>query len=175
MKTQEIKGKKVLANKTDAPEWVYHLAYALFEGLEIEEAKKFPLKFVSAMPVGLSSQEWDEKVKAPFLIYVLEQALETLDHDKSPDAKNAINQCIELWKRDDINSESFVWAALAAARAARTAESALDARTARVAVWAAARVAARDADWADDWAAYKNQADKLLEIMEEVRRDERSN
>ena len=63
------------------------------------------------------------QVKAPFLVYVLTDALANFDADEHPAVAAAVRRSIALWQRDDIGSLAWKESAAAAA-GARTARSA---------------------------------------------------
>ena len=76
------------------PEWLARVEDVLFEGMENKIAMKWPERFFKATPLGKDLN----KIKAPFLIFVLESALEKFDHDKYPECKKTIGTVIELYK-----------------------------------------------------------------------------
>jgi hypothetical protein len=173
------KPHETLARELSTPEFIFYLADEIFEGLPLKESKQWPVDFMQAMPVGLSPEQWDKQIKAPFLIYVLDGVLDTFDHDKIPDVKAAIDGSIALWRRDDIGSGAFNAAAEAVAAAADAAawgaEAAGALRAAEAAAWAAEAAVEAAAD-AAGWAAgalrdekYKDFANKLLELMREAK------
>lgn len=125
------------------PEWLARVEDTLFEGMPEDEAMLWPERFLAAIKPGANL----EKVKAPFLIFVLKAALKSFDHKKSPDCKKVIDDVIALWKRADATPLEFVAAA-----------------------WAAAKAAAKAAAWAAKAAAKAAEcikfADKLIELLE---------
>ena len=131
------------------PEWLARVEDTLFEGMSKDNAMLWPSRFLMAIPVGVTEQQFEHQVKAPFHVLVLESALTTFDHAKFPDVKASIDRSIALWRRGDIGSKEWESEAQAAAEAAA-------ALAARAAAWAAAwaaRAAARAA-WAAAWAAW---------------------
>lgn len=171
------------------PTWLAYLEDAVFEGLPNEYAMTWPEKFLEAIPVGVDL----EKVKAPFLIFVLESTLDQFDHDKFPDVKSSFDTVIRLYREGETNKNKFEVAAEAAAAAARATWEAAEAvwatwaAEARRAAWAAAAAAeAAEATWAAaaaaraadaTWAAlaawgargdhFRKLADKLLELLKD--------
>ncbi len=138
------------------PEWLARLEDTIFEGLENKRAKKFPLEFLEAIKVGADL----EKIKTPFIIYILEQNLIYLDsckydEDKNPAVKAAIDgskkAILGVIKLYRVPFKESAWSAARAAAesAARSAGS-------------AARSAARAAAWS---ASYGEYVDKLLALM----------
>lgn len=116
------------------PTWLAKLEDRLFEGLNLTEAKTFPERFLSAIPVGCDL----ESIKGPFLIFVLESTLDKFDHNKFPKVKICVDQSLALWRRTDIGSKEWVAAAAAASYAAAAA----------AAIYAAAIDAADDTAYA---------------------------
>lgn len=119
------------------PAWLARLQDTIFEGLTNADQQLWPERFWRAIPVGADLK----KIKAPFLIFVLEEALTTFDHTQHPDVERVIRVVIDLYRNDGAG-EDFV----AAAEAAEAA-------------WAAGAAGAAEA------AAYKKFAAKLLSIM----------
>ena len=172
------------------PEWLAHIEDSFFENMPEAGAMKWPLRFLESVNVGSDLR----KIKAPFMIYILTQAIENFDHEKYPRVKTAIDTVIKLWETDPEWRDGAAWAAArsateaaaesaaqsaadsaaeAAARAARSAESA-----AQAAAWSAAQSAAEAARAAADsaaWAAtqstrsaaYVKYSENLLELMRE--------
>ena len=166
------------------PEWLARVEDTLFDGMSLEKSKTWPEVFLKSITVGDDL----ERVKAPFLIMVLESVLQTFDHDKNPEVVKAINGSIALWKREDIGSDDWNEAAESAAWAAEAAEAVGAAALAARAVWAAAWAAEEaGAVWAVAWAVgaaeaagavwaveatgaakYDYFADQLIEIIKKV-------
>lgn len=175
------------------PEWLARVKDSLHRGMTENDAMAWPERFLSAIPVGADL----EQVKAPFLIYVLECALEKFDHDAYPDCKEAIVNVIELYRRGETDVEKFrqavesaeaaatffrrprviseaSWVAEAAAESARWAADAGAVLAVSLAYQGAlmpaisAELAARSAAWSEEEAEYKRFADKLIELMSAV-------
>ncbi len=146
------------------PEWLARVEDTIFEGLPVERAKFWPEDFLSAVPLGVDL----DKIKAPFIIFVLESTLANFDHDKNPAIKKSVNDIISLWRQYPEGpawsaAESAAAAAAAAWSAAESAaESAAAAAESAAAESAAAESAARSA-------AYMKFADKLLELLKEAK------
>src|ERR1700744_2804124 len=98
------------------PEWLARLEDTLFENMSFEKSKNFPLLFLEAINVGSDL----EKIKAPFLIYILEGVLDKFDRAKFPDVLKAIQDVIDLYKSGETDLNKFE----AAAEAAWAAEEA---------------------------------------------------
>jgi hypothetical protein len=165
-----------LAERTGLPVWLHYLQDRLFEDMTYDNMPYWSERFFKAAPVGLTSEQIDKQIKAPFLIFVLESTLDKFDHDKYPDVLKSIQTVIDLYKSGEIDVDKFK-AAADAARAAADAvwsaaacsaacAAAIDAaigifcvapQSVADAVWAAARsadaIAARAVARADAWAA----------------------
>jgi hypothetical protein len=125
------------------PEWMAHLEDALFEGMEAESAKKWPLRFLESINVGANL----EKVKTPYFIYILEENLKKLESLRvDPEFKGVVT-AIELTKEATVEM-------------IRCHREGRDLWAAESAAWAVA-VAAESA------AAYGKYADKLLDLLRE--------
>ena len=119
------------------PEWLARLEETIFEGLPEEDAKLFPRQFAEAINLNADL----EKVKAPFVIFVLRHC-----RDRAfDDGKAAIDACIALWRR------------VADGVAVSTGD------------WSAARSAAESAAWSAESAAYQVYRDELLRLMRECK------
>ncbi len=131
------------------PKWLARVEDTLFEGMPIDDAKLWPRKFLEVIPVGVDL----EQVKAPFLIYVLNSALESFDNKKHPDCTKAITTVIKLYESGETDLDKF-----AAADAADAAYAAYAADAAADAAYAAADAAREN--------KHKEFADELLRLME---------
>jgi len=63
------------------PEWLAHLEDKIFEGLQNEEAKVFPLEFLRAMPIGVSKDEL-YKLRCDLDFFRLSNLLQNLESDE---------------------------------------------------------------------------------------------
>ena len=143
-------------NHLGVPEWLARLNDQLFEGVSLERSKMWPVEFSEAINEGADL----DKVKTPFLCFVLRNTIESMDAVKydienNPDvtkailgSKDAVNQMIDALESGDESKISAAWSA------ARSAESA--AESARSAAWSAARSA-----------AFEKYADHLLFLIKE--------
>ena len=157
------------------PEWLARVEDTLFEGMSKDKSRMWPIDFLEAVNIGSDL----EAIKAPFLLFVLKDTLETFDSAEYPDVKKAVEATIALWERDDIGSADWQEAAEAAKTAAKAARAA--ARAAVWAAWAAADAAegavadaaegavAWSAAWAAGSAAYDRYADEILSLIKECR------
>ena len=96
------------------PEWLAHVEDTLFEGMSADRAMLWPSEFLVAIPLGVTEDQFERNVKAPFLVIVLESALKNFDHDKFPDCAAAVRGSIALWKRKDIGGRAWSAASSAA-------------------------------------------------------------
>ena len=144
------------------PEWLARVEDRIFEHLPNAQAKKWPVDFLNAINIGSDLN----KIKGPFLIFVLESALETFDNKKYSKCAKAILAVIALWTKYPMGQtleNSAEWrdaaayaaadaaaaaaaAAYAAAAAAAAADAAADAAAAAAAAAYAAAAAAAAAD-----------------------------
>jgi hypothetical protein len=122
------------------PEWLAFLEDRIFEGVSVERSKSWPIEFIDAINIGADL----EKVKAPFLLYILEINLGRLQEEKFKQQREAFKQCIALWKREDIGSLDW--------ESARSAVESI----AESAVRSAARLAAESAEWSAAWSAVES-------------------
>ncbi len=132
------------------PEWLAHLEDRIFEGLPNDRAKFWPEQFLEAIPIGVEL----DKVKGPFLIFVLQSTLGTLDHDKYPNILQSINSVIDLYIIGEATEEDFREAANAASAYASSAAAAAAYSRAFSAAYAAASYAAYAASAASAAYAY---------------------
>jgi len=159
------------------PEWLTRLRDALFESVSENRKDDFHVQFVEAIPVGVSERQLEMKVKAPFMVVVLNTALSLFDHGKHPDVKKAVDRSIALWQRADIGSDG--WKKEAAEARAEASAEASAVRAAASAAWAAASAAwaaasavraAASAAWAAASAGSNDHfADELLRLLRECK------
>lgn len=64
------------------PEWLARLEDTLFEGMSKEKSRAWPEVFLKVIPLGVTEGQFELKVKAPFLIAVLESTLDTFDQKR---------------------------------------------------------------------------------------------
>ena len=96
------------------PKWLTNLEDILLDTISEGRAVIWLSEYVTAIPVGISEEDLTLRVKAPFLLIVMESALSSFDNGKYPDCAKAIQTSMALWKRDDIGSKDWEAAALAA-------------------------------------------------------------
>lgn len=95
------------------PEWLARVEDVIFSGLPNDEAKQWPTRLLNSISVG---QDLD-KVKAPFIIFVLETNLDTLmsvditDYPMADfivdNAKRATRDIISLWSSGTSKAETW--------------------------------------------------------------------
>ena len=142
------------------PEILARLQDRIFEGLPVEEVKKFPYRFLSAIPIGKDL----DNVWRKFLVWLLVDPMDGVEKYARTDLqRKAIQDVADLLERsqsEKITVEQFrkvrKAAAAAAADAAAYAADAADAAAydAADAAYAAADAAAYAAAYAADAAAY---------------------
>ena len=179
---------KALYDQIGVPVWLSHVADAIHEALIEGEFQTWPERFISAVPTGLSDDDFTNKVQAPFMVYLLKTTLDIFDKEASPEVYKAVIGAIKLWEHENIGSEEWdkvrfdvkctVYTASSAAfSAARRAawgalESAADSAALSAAksaaYYAASSVAYYAADYAARTAVRAQQAAKLIEIMEGI-------
>lgn len=148
------------------PEWLALLEDKIFEGLPASRQKTFPVEFGEAINVGSDLN----KIKPAFLVFVLEFNLEHLKNEKFKKRRDAVINCINLWKRDDLYSEEWESARYAALPAAWSVARCTGLAARSVANSAVNSVAksvefAGSAKLAAWFAAYEKFAGKLLGLM----------
>jgi hypothetical protein len=150
------------------PEWLARVEDTIFEGLPKDIAMKWPGRFLKAVNVGVDLN----KVKTPFLIFVLEQnllSMEALKFDAAafPDVAKAVQMSkdvtVEIIRCHRLDLD--LSAARSAARSAAESAAESAAWSARSAAWSAAESAAESARSA----AYVKYADKLIELIKQVK------
>jgi len=111
------------------PLWLARVEDTLFEGISLERSKSWPVEFAQAINSGADL----EKVKSPFLCFVLRSTLDKFDHSEYPEILKAINTVLNLYESGEKDPKKFkaaawaVWDVSAAALpAAKTAASAAD-------------------------------------------------
>lgn len=160
------------------PEWLARLNDTLFENLPEERSKKWPVEFSEAINEGADL----DKIKTPYLVYILTENLKTLDSLKVDKEHTQVIKAIEqtraatlqVIKAHESDDKDELSAAESAARsAAESVAWAAAESAAESAAWAA-RSAAWSAAWSVAWsaaesAAFVPHADKLLEMIRECK------
>ena len=115
----EYKNHKDYETKLGIPEWLARLEDTLFERMEAKDAKKFPLKFAEAIPVGVDLKP----VKYKFGAYLMQENINTvLSLDIEQDLKNTVISAItEVLKLHQKAIKTGIWDSPAADLAAHSA------------------------------------------------------
>jgi len=106
------------------PEWYGKLIDILHEGMSEARWPTLVATVTAKTPIGLNDRDFTHKIKAPFLVIVLESTLTTFEHNKYPNVLKAVQRSIALWKRADICSEKWEASWAKAATRAMDAEAA---------------------------------------------------
>ncbi|MBN8867536.1 MAG: hypothetical protein J0H98_08275 [Solirubrobacterales bacterium] len=132
------------------PEWLAWMEDKIFEGLPKEKAQQWPVRFLSAIPVGADFSGLKDQLSVARLKKLLELA-DTWDESYRREVVDSIQGVIDALENDgDLGAaESAAWSA---ARSAAWA-------AAESAAWAAAESAAWSAAWSDE-------ADRLIAALE---------
>ncbi len=139
------------------PRWLAHVEDKVFEDLPLEKSKNWPLEFAKAVKVGADL----DKVKVPFLIFVLESCLEYVQGENHHKQKEVIKEVINLYKRKDkVGAREWEKAVVVAYAAGYTGSAGYTTAY-------AAEVAGYTTDYTAETAAYEKFAEKLLELMRE--------
>lgn len=141
------------------PEWLARLEDTIFEGLPVEESKKWPGQFTKAIPVGANL----EPVKWKFSAYLMKENLDrVLSLDISDELKEQVVSAIRQVLAVHQNAiKSGEWDE-SAARSAESAAWSAARSAAESAAWSAAESAARSAARS---AAYIKHSKKLLSLL----------
>ena len=138
------------------PEWLVYVSEKIFEGLPKEEAIKFPLELLEAIPVGMDS---DKAYKSFMYQLLMDKDKGQINFTKKGSAQyKAIKQCSDLFLMDEITASAALSAARSAESAARSA-----AWSAGITAWSAASAA-----WsAESLNYYSWMKDLLIKIVKE--------
>lgn len=153
------------------PKWLAYLEDKIFEGLDNERAKSWPREFLESINIGADL----DKIKIPFLIFIVESAREKFDHAKQPIQLIAIDDVHRELKKEIINKDTLL-KAQANAYAANACAAACAAYAAAYAAAATYTAAAAAANACAAYAAaaytadakgkeFEKFADKLLELL----------
>src|SRR6266571_3733387 len=180
-----VNAHQALEKELQIPQMLGHLADRIFEGLTVEEAKKFPLRFIKAISLGSDLS----KVGYKFQVWLLVDKHNGIIQWANEETKKIIIEIAELHKAladgkkiDCSAAESAAEtaagsaagaAAVAAGSAAGSAaESA--AESARSAAAESAAESAGSATWSAAWSAAwsahcMKMADKLIQLLKEAK------
>ena len=161
---------KIVADDRGLPEWLIHLQDRIFEGLPLEDRKKWHVQLAEAIPVGIDL----EPVRHKLAIMRMDKLIAL--QQRNIGASNIVQQTIDVLDivrqchEAELSKDSCNWAAAvvaadwSAAESAESAASAWLASAAESAAWSAAAAAsasARAAAWGAGesvWAAAKSAA-----------------
>ena len=125
--TLENYDHKLYESELGIPEWLARLEDTLFENMSLKKSKTWPKVFLETINVGA----YLEKVKVPFIVFLMRKNIETLDSlkvdekyanviDSISQSKHAVYQMIEAQESGDEAkiqaAESVAWSAESAAR-----------------------------------------------------------
>lgn len=133
---------KVVADDYGWPEWLCWLEDTIFEGLPPDQRAGWPLRLVTAVPVGRDISA----VRHRFLAFIAREVVQ-FDRERFPDVA-AANELVAVLHERAAAGDMPTTEAWSAARSAAEIAAAS-------AAWSAARSA-----------AYSNIADKLIELLE---------
>ena len=131
------------------PEWLAHLEDKIFEGMTIEDSRRFPLDLLSTIPVGFA--EWD-RLYHEFCAYVLRDIC-WFDRTVFPDVAAAVDAIVHLHEQMTESDDQAWSAARLTAELAAESVAASVAHSAARSAWSAAHSAARSAALAAAWSA----------------------
>ena len=135
------------------PAWIAHLEDTIFEGLPVDRQKTWPVEFGEAINVGVDL----DKIKHPFLIFLMEENLKTLDAlefdreefkdvaDSIEQTKKAIELTIKYHRVPNEAARSAAWSAAESSLSAAKSAAESAAWSAKPAARSAARSAAESA------------------------------
>ena len=130
------------------PEWLAHLEDKIFEGLQKEDAMKFPVQFLSAVPVGIADDAM-YKLRCDLdyqRLSILLKEQTKLYPDDDFGVNKALKEVMRL-NQEYVDPEHEDWS------------SAWSAESAESSAWSAARSAARSSA---ESAAWKGERDRLI-------------
>ena len=150
---------KIVADDRGLPEWLIHLQDRIFEGLPLEDRKKWHVQLAEAIPVGIDL----EPVRHKLAIMRMDKLIALQQRNigasnivqQTINVLNIVRQCHEA----ELSKDSCDWAAAVVAADWSAAWSA----------WSAARSAARSVS-AQAWESteaewYRQERDDLLSIL----------
>ena len=140
------------------PEWLAYLEDRIFEGLQKEDAMKFPVQFLSAVPVGIADDAM-YKLRCDLdyqRLSILLKEQTKLYPDDDFGVNKALKEVMRL-NQEYVDPEHEDWSS--ARSSAGSAESAAwsSARSSARSAWSSARSSARSA-----WSAWKGERDRLI-------------
>ena len=171
-----IRGDKLQSNYSNhkdyekylgIPEWLARLEDTIFEGLPVEDAKKWPGQFAKAIPVGVNL----DPLKWKFSVFLLKENIERVSTLEISDElkKQVIDAIRQVLNVHEQAIKTGNWSRSVARSAAESAESAAESAwsAAESAAWSVAE-SAESAAWSAESArsaAYKRYAKELLKLL----------
>lgn len=170
---QDFQDKYLQIMRDQILDWLAYVLDTLMEGMSVKKFKTFIPRLLEAKNIDADLN----KIKTPFLIYLLEFTLDKIDHHKHPGLLKVVNNVINLFKSGETDLDEFK----------RVAWAARDDGSEPGIVWFAsmsvinvpnAEYAAIVMDTAANWAArvansktnaYNQFADKLIELIKECK------
>ncbi len=150
------------------PTWLAHLEDHIFENLPKEEARKWPLEFLDAIPIGITDAQFSN-VRDRFQKFWLERQKTQIDQSKYPSVVKAITTVISLLD-SALGGNAPLAAAWSAARsAARSAAESAAGSAAGSAAESAAWSAAGSAAWSVKYSETVVKRDWLLAELKSLK------
>ena len=118
---------KAYETELGMPEWFARLEDAIFEGMSHKASCRFPMRLLSAIPVGFA--EWD-RLYHKFCAYILRDVCK-FDRTKYPDVAVAVDDIVRLHEQMTESDDQAWLAARSTAESARRAAE----ESANTAVW----------------------------------------
>ena len=108
-------------NLLGVPEWMARILDSIFEGMDLEKSKTFPLLFLEASKAAVEREADLDQIESPFMFCILEDTLNNFDKVKFADVAKCVNDVIDLYKSCETDLRKFDAAARASWAAADAA------------------------------------------------------
>jgi hypothetical protein len=172
------------------PEWLAHLEDRVFEGLPAADAKRWPERFMAAIPVGVQigddfahviargrlaallelAPSWPESCRDQVSDAIRAVMDATTDEERAAAesaAESAARSAASAARSAESAAWSAAWSAWSAAWSAESAESAAEsAAWSAESAWSAARSARAERTAESARAAWKQEADRIITCLE---------
>lgn len=153
------------------PEWLAHLEDRVFEGLDAEQAKRFPVDFLESVPIGIEESEL-YKLRCDLdcqRLSILLDKQRNLHPQDDFGVSEVLKECIRL-NGEYVDADNKQWSAAEslawlAARSAERSAALSAAVSAESLAWSAAESLARSAALS---AAWIGERDRLLEGLRKL-------
>ena len=162
---------KIVADDRGLPEWLIHLQDRIFEGLPLEDRKKWHVQLAEAIPVGIDL----EPVRHKLAIMRMDKLIALQQRNigasnivqQTIDVLNIVRQCHEAelskdscdWAAAVVAADWSAWSAWSASAASAWSASESAARSVVAASESAQAWVATEAEW------YRQERDNLLSIL----------